>query len=47
MCQIELAHDLHFINTEQLLQIEEHYRNISQMLSGLRNKRLTLINNTH
>ena len=46
MCQIELAHDLHFINAEQLLQIEEHYRNISQMLSGLRNKRLTLINNT-
>ena len=46
MCQIELAHDLHFINAEQLLQIEEHYRNISQMLSGLRNKRLTLINTT-
>ena len=32
MCQIELAHDLHFINAEQLLQIEQTKDAIAQAL---------------
>lgn len=43
MCQIELAYDLKFITQEQLLQVEELYQSIAQMLSGLRRKRLDMI----
>ena len=39
MCQIELAHDLNFIHKDQLTTAESYYKNISQMLSGLRRKR--------
>ena len=42
MCQLEIAHDLKFINDEDLREAETRSTAIAQMLSGLRNKRLTV-----
>lgn len=41
MCQLEIAHELKFISDEDLKQAETRTTAIAQMLSGLRNKRLT------
>ena len=41
MCQLEIAHELKFISDEDLKQAETRTTAIPQMLSGLRNKRLT------
>ena len=40
MCQLELAHDLNFIQEEQITTAENYYQNIAQMLSGLRRRRI-------
>ena len=42
MCQLEIAHDLKFINDEDLREAETRSTAMAQMLSGLRNKRLTI-----
>ena len=42
MCQLEIAHELKFISDEDLKQAETRTTAIAQMLSGLRNKRLTI-----
>ena len=36
MCQIEIANELGIISQENLLLVEDYYKLISQMLSGLR-----------
>ena len=36
MCQLELAYELHFIDSNQLSAAEEQVKAIAQMLSGLR-----------
>ena len=36
MCQSEIAFESNYINAEDLTEIEEEYRSISKMLSGLR-----------
>lgn len=41
MCQLEIAHELKFISDVDLKQAETRTTAIAQMLSGLRNKRLT------
>ena len=41
MCQLEIAYELKFISDEDLKQAETRTTAIAQMLSGLRNKRLT------
>lgn len=41
MCQLEIAHELNFISEDDLKQAEVRTTAIAQMLSGLRNKRLT------
>lgn len=43
MCQLEIAHELKFIDEEQLRQAEARTSSIAQMLSGLRKKRTSLI----
>lgn len=40
MCQLEIAHELHFIDDEQLREAEERTTAIAQMLSGLKRKRM-------
>lgn len=47
MCQLEIAHELLFINKEQMLQSEEQVKNIAQMLSGLRNSKFDSLNVKH
>ena len=47
MCQLEIAHELQFINKEQMLQSEEQVKNIAQMMSGLRNSKFDLLNVKH
>lgn len=47
MCQLEIAHELQFINKEQMLQSEEQVKNIAQMLSGLRNSKFDSLNVKH
>ena len=41
MCQLEIAYELNFIGEDDLKQAEARTTAIAQMLSGLRNKRLT------
>ena len=41
MCQLEIAYELKFISDEDLKQAETRTTAIAQMLSGLRNTRLT------
>ena len=41
MCQLEIAYELNFISEDDLKQAEARTTAIAQMLSGLRNKRLT------
>ena len=36
MCQIEIANELGIISQENLLLVEDYYKLIAQMLSGLR-----------
>lgn len=43
MCQLELVYDLNFIEKEQITTAENYYKNISQMLSGLRRRRIEAI----
>ena len=43
MCQLELAYELNYITEEQLLKAETYYKEIAQMLSGLRNLRRSKI----
>ena len=43
MCQLELAYELNYITEEQLLKAETYYKEIAQMLSGLRNLRKSKI----
>ena len=43
MCQLEIAQELGFINSEQLSQADERIRVIAQMLSGLRSTKLESI----
>ena len=40
MCQLEIAYELGFINSEQLSQADERISVIAQMLSGLRSTKL-------
>jgi four helix bundle protein len=40
MCQIEIAYELGIITQEHLQLVEEYYRLIAQMLSGLRRSRI-------
>jgi four helix bundle protein len=40
MYQLELVHDLNFIQKNQITTAESYYKNISQMLSGLRRRRI-------
>lgn len=47
MCQLEIAHELQFINKEQMMQSEEQVKNIAQMLSGLRNSKFDSLNVKH
>lgn len=47
MCQLEIAHELQFINKEQMLQSEEQVKNIAQMMSGLRNSKFDSLNVKH
>lgn len=44
MCQIEIAYELRFVTLEQLQKVEELYRGIAQMLSGLRKSRMSTFN---
>ena len=39
MCQLEIAHELHFINDEQIHEAETRTTVIAQLLSGLKNRR--------
>jgi four helix bundle protein len=43
MCQLELAQELQYISKVQLEQIEQYYRDIAKMLSGLRNSKRELL----
>jgi four helix bundle protein len=40
MYQLELVHDLNFIQKDYITTAESYYKNISQMLSGLRRRRI-------
>ena len=44
MCQIEIACELRFVTLEQLQKVDELYRGIAQMLSGLRKSRMSTFN---
>ena len=39
MCQLEIAHELHFINDEQIHEAETRTTVIAQLLSGLKKRR--------
>ena len=39
MCQLELANELHYINKNQLFEVEEQVKSVAQMLAGLRNSK--------
>lgn len=43
MCQIELAKDLGYIADSQLLEIEKSVESIARLLSGLRGKRIKML----
>ena len=45
MCQIEIAKELGYITNSQLIQIERLVSEIAKPLSGLRNKRISLLKN--
>ena len=45
MCQIELTKDLNYINDTQFTRTEESVNNIAKLLSGLRTKRMNMLNN--
>lgn len=40
MCQIEISHELNYINDTQLFDVENRVKIIAQLLSGLRKKRI-------
>ena len=47
MCQMELANELNYITVNQIMEVEDLVRDIAKLLSGLRTKRLNIINKTN
>lgn len=47
MCQMELAKDLNYITADQVIDVEDLVSDIAKLLSGLRTKRLNIINKTN
>lgn len=47
MCQMELAKDLNYITADQVIEVEDLVSDIAKLLSGLRTKRLNIINKTN